>query len=289
MTPSYRPARHEDIATAARIFVTCVSALAQSNGLPAPSYTATAIEPVYLHLLRSGIFEVAELNGEIVGFAAGIVRDELWFLAMFWVLPEHKLRGIGKPLLDRVWRRAEAAGAKAFATWSSIDFGAVSVYLKRGLLPAGPIFTFAGPVLHSLPPDPRVELHPLPPGAAAEIDRLVRGTARHVDHEYWRDAGQAGLLVVQDGRTLGYFYQNEGTIGPAAWLEAGDGSVVLTAALAYAETRAPHVKLIALGLNHTAIGAATSAGLRLISASHFLRSAPFGQLEKYLPSGPALF
>ena len=51
----------------------------------------------------------------------------------------------------------------------------------------------------------------------------------------------------------------------------------------------PEVKLIALGLNRTSVRAATAAGLRLISSSHFLRSESFGKLEQYLPSGPGLF
>lgn len=289
MSSSYRRAERADIPVAADIFVTSLTALAKNHGLPSPTAPRAPLESLYSHLFESGIFEVVENAGKVVGFAAGIVRGEIWFLSMFWVLPEHKLSGLGQPLLDRVWQRAESAGAKVFATWSSIDFAAVSIYLKRGLMPAGPIFTFAGPVLRAAAPDPRIELRPLAPAEAGEIDRRVRGTDRRADHDYWLAEGHEGFLVVRGGHTLGYFWEHEGTIGPAAWLEEEAGNAVIVAALAHAQSRAPQVKLIALGLNHTAIRAAIDAGLRLISSSHFLRSAPFGELEKYLPSGPALF
>jgi hypothetical protein len=43
------------------------------------------------------------------------------------------------------------------------------------------------------------------------------------------------------------------------------------------------------GMNHAALRYAFGAGMRLTSYAHLLTSAPFGHLERYLPSGPQLF
>ena len=155
MTLNYRGLLRTEIPIAVDVFLIGVRELAQSRGLPAPSnYTRESVTPAYEHLFETGIFEVAELDGHIVGFAAAIVRDSIWFLAMFWVLPEHKLRGIGRPLLERVQKLGAEQGATILATWSSIDFAAVASYLKLGLLPGCQIFTFTGalskpPTVHS--------------------------------------------------------------------------------------------------------------------------------------------
>ena len=42
-------------------------------------------------------------------------------------------------------------------------------------------------------------------------------------------------------------------------------------------------------MNHDALRFCFGAGLRLTGFAHLFTSAPFGQLEQYLPSGPALF
>ena len=290
MKPNYRRALPEDLSTAADIFFVSVTELARRNGLPAPTqYGPAAMMPLYEHLFETGLFEVAELDGKVIGFAAGMVRDEIGFLSMFWVLPEHALQGFGQPLLERVQALAEAAGATKFCTWSSIDFAAVAMYLKHGLLPGGPIFTFAGKVLHAPAPDPEARIGELDESHAAAIDHIVRGTPRALDHAFWRRRNVPGFQVEISGRTVGYFYADKGVIGPAAWLREEDGALLLAHALRQARAQAEEVKLIALGQNQTCVRAATAAGLRLISASHFLRSESFGKLDQYLPSGPGLF
>jgi GNAT superfamily N-acetyltransferase len=286
---SYRRLRQEEVPIAANVFLVSLAELARKHGLPAPtSYTPASVVPAYEHLLETGIFEVAERDGKIVGIAAATVRDAIWFLAMFWVLPEHKLQGIGRPLLERVQRLGEEQGATIRCVWSSIDFAAIASYLKLGMMPGGPIFTFAGP-LEKPPALPDARLRELDARHAFAIDRVVRGTARPLDHAFFRARGMPAFQLEIEQRIAGYFYVKDGVIGPAAWLEPAHGDALLSHAFLQASAQAPQVKLVALGSNQTAIRRATDAGLRLVSASHFLSSAAFGKLDCYLPSGPALF
>ena len=288
--PTFRSLRREEVPLAADVFLVSLAELARTHGLPAPvSYTRASVVPAYEHLFETGIFEVAELDGKIVGIAAAVVRDAHWFLAMFWVLPEYKLQGIGRPLLERVQRLGDEQGASVRYVWSSIDFAAIASYLKLGMMPAGPIFTFSGPLAQPPRAHPEARLSELDPRKASEIDRVVRGVARERDHGFWRARAMPAYQLEIEQRVAGYFYVKDGVIGPAAWLDPANGDALLSHALQQASAQAAEVKLIALGVNQTAIRHATEAGLRLVTASHFLSSAAFGKLDCYLPSGPALF
>ena len=290
MKPTYRRLRRDEVPTAVDVFLVSVADLARRHGLPAPaSYTPASVIPAYEHLLETGSFEVAELDGKIVGIAAAVMRDEVWFLAMFWVLPEYKLQGIGRPLLERMYRLSEEQGAAVRCVWSSLDFTAVASYLKLGMMPAGPIFTFSGALTTPPTPPPAARLRELAAEDANAIDRIVRGAAREQDHAFWRARGIPAYQLEIEQRVAGYFYVKDGVIGPAAWLDAADGDALLSHALLQASRQASEVKMVALGANQTAIRHATMGGLRLVSGSHFLSSAAFGKLDCYLPSGPALF
>jgi len=288
--PHYRRLRREEVPAAADVFLVSLAELAQAHGLPAPvSYTRASVVPAYEHLFETGIFEVAEVDGKIVGIAAAIVRDAIWFLAMFWVLPEYKLQGIGRPLLERVQRLGDERGASVHCVWSSVDFAAIASYLKLEMMPAGPILTFSGPLENPPVGQPEARLNELDAEQASAIDRIVRGTARELDHAFFRRRAMSGYQLEIEQRVAGYFYVKDGAIGPAAWLAPAHGDALMSHALQQASRQASAVKLVALGSNQTAIRHATRAGLRLVSASHFLSSAAFGKLDCYLPFGPALF
>lgn len=290
MKPIIRRLLREEVPIAADLFLVSLAELARANGLPAPvGYARALVIPAYEHLLESGIFEVAELDGKIVGIAAATVRDSIWFLAMFWVLPEYKLQGIGRPLLERVQRLGDEQGATIRCVWSSIDLAAIASYLKLGMVPGGPIFTFTGPLRASLRPHEGAQLGELEKGQASAIDRIVRGVVREQDHAYFRARGMSGHQLRIAEQIVGYFYVKDGVIGPAAWTDPVHADALLSHALERASSQASEVKLMAVGVNQSAIRYATELGLRLVSASHFLTSTPFGKLDCYLPSGPILF
>jgi hypothetical protein len=98
-----------------------------------------------------------------------------------------------------------------------------------------------------------------------------------------------GREVSRDGRVAGYYYFNQGTIGPAAWLEMKDAEPLMASACREASRQTEQIRLMLPGPNHAAIEFALKTGLRLTAYSHLLTTAPFGQMEKYLTSGPSLF
>jgi len=280
----YRLGTAHDVAVAAALFVETVLDLSRRNGLPASAPDVADIEPWYHHLEQHGLFEVACEGERLVAFAAGIVRDEHFFLSMFWTHPARQRQGVGKPLLDRIWAAASETGARDFSVWSSIDFAALGLYLRRGMRPVGPILTFGG-VARPLG-NAEVELTTLDVAEAGSIDREVRGSARPIDHAFFVAQKETAHQVSAAGRVVGYFYAHHGRIGPAAWRE-GHGRAVLKAAFAALEGQS--VTLSIPGPNRVGIDLAVEAGLLITGTSHYLSSAPFGAIERYVPSGPALF
>lgn len=290
MTIVYRPLRREEIPEAAQLFIVAVSELARRHGLQPAPFVQPAVEALYAHVFETGIFHVAQEGQRIVAICCGILREKIWFLSMFWVLPDQRVSGLGRPLLEQVTAEARARGAETLCTWSSIDFVAVASYLRLGMMPAGPVLTFSGECTNEPAAPEGVDLGELRADVASAIDVVVRGTPRPLDHAFFRAREGSAVQLERAGVPIGYFYASQGVVGPAAWLEPEDAPLLLAAALREAHRQQPSkVRLMIPGVNQAALTAALAAGLKLNGAAHFMTSGAFGRLEQYLPSGPGLF
>lgn len=288
MTLRDRAAREEDIEPALDLFTGTLRDMLARNGIDPGELQRDEWRDSYPHVFRSGIFHVAEDDGELVAICHAIVRGPLWFLSGFWTRPDRQRSGVGGRLLREVWDEGRARGASTFFTWSSIDLTAMASYLKRGMLPGYPILNFVGEPSQTAANGS--EVGPLTLEIAAALDHDVIGTARDIDHGFWlAERGRIGRAVVRGGRAVGYYYARAGTIGPAAWTAAADADAVLGRALAEARTQSATVRVRALGASHDTIRFALRSGLRLAGFSHLLTTAPFGHLDRYAPSGPTLF
>jgi GNAT superfamily N-acetyltransferase len=286
----YRPVREEEIPATIDLFLNALAELYKRLGLTTPPPERAAIELNYRHIFRTGIFHVAEVGGRLAAIGHAIVRDRLWFLSGFWAVPELQGKRIGGTLLRQVLDEGERLGAQKFFTWSSSNLTAMASYMHTGMLPGYQTLTFAGTPdkLPEQPPEYQVEALELK--TAARLDAQVRETSRETDHEFWlTGAGHEGRQVRRDGEAIGYYYFNQGLVGPAAWTKAEDASAMLALASREATADGEPLRLMIPGINHAAINFALQAGLRLTAFAHLLTSAPFGHMEQYLASGPSLF
>lgn len=292
MAISIRAAVESDIPEAVELFLVSLEDMYGRAGIKAQPPERSMILMNYRHIFRTGIFYVAEVDGALAAICHAVVRDRLWFLSGFWAQPDLQGRGIGGQLLRIVMEEGARSGAQTFFTWSSIDRAAMAAYMKRGMLPGYQILTFTGQPPETFPSRETAaeEVAPLSLATAMWIDERVRETSRETDHRFWlTEAGAEGRQLVRDGRALGYFYFNKGTIGPAAWVEAEDAEALMEAAVREARKDSNDVRLMIPGVNHAAIRFALAGGLRLSAYSHLLATAPFGHMQQYLSSGPSLF
>lgn len=288
----YRAAHEEELPATVELFLKAVADIYERYGVKGPLPPREMIELHYGYIFRTGIFYVAEVDGELAAICHAIVRDRLWFLSGFWARPELQAQGLGGPLLRRVRDEGLQLGAEKFFTWSSVDLTAMASYMRLGMLPGYEALTFSGP-LKKLPGVERqgYEVSSLDLSTAVTADVQVRETGREIDHRFWlTESGHEGRQVFRDGELAGYYYFKQGTIGPMAWMKAEDGRALLSLACRQAaEAAGGQLRLMIPGVNHTAINFALEAGLRLTGQAHLLMTAPFGRMEQYLASGPSLF
>jgi GNAT superfamily N-acetyltransferase len=292
LSVEYRPAVESEIPETVDLFLTAVADMYQRHGVGSPLPDRQATEVGYRHILRSGIFHVAEVDGHVGAICNAVVRDDLWFLSGFWSLPHLQRQRIGGALLEGVMAEGRDAGARTFFTWSSIDLTAMAVYMKKGMLPGYQILTFMGTPSDDLTEQrTEYEVESLSLDAAMRMDEQVRATGREQDHRFWlNESGHEGRQVLRDGRMIGYYYFNREAIGPAAWLVPQAAGALMRTACREAATQAgSQVRMMIPGANHAAIRFALRAGLRLAAFSHLLTTSGFGRMDQYLSSGPLLF
>ena len=290
MNIQVRPARQEDMPACVELFNESLQDLLRRHNMPAGDLPpADRTLAYYRHTLNTGIFTVADVGGRLAALACATVRDHLWFLAGFWARPALQHQHIGSSVLRRAWHEGLDRGATHFFVWSSMDLPALAAYMKLGMLPGTQLFAFEGTPMLEMASTAGYSTEPLPAGFAAALDKITIGTGREVDHEFRSRRGWLGRQVIQDGKGVGYYYLEGGSIGPAACTEPAHTAPMLALACTEAAASGSSVTLRVPGMNHGALRFAFASGLRLTNVANLLMSAPFGHLQQYLPSGPALF
>jgi GNAT superfamily N-acetyltransferase len=159
---------------------------------------------------------VAEVDGEVVGCALSRVRELMWILSSFAVLPEHQGLGIGTQLLGRAMSHGSGCLRAMFA--SSADPRAVRRYRQAGFTLHPQMFLRGVVDRTALPVVDRVR-----EGSASDVDlmdsvdRRTRGAAHGPDHQPL--LGQFRLVVADRSTGSGY-----------AYADLHDGTPVLLAA-----------------------------------------------------------
>lgn len=198
----------------------------------------------------------------IVGYARSLVREAVWNLTEFFVLPDYHRKGIGTALLSRCLEDGDAAGATTRCVLASHHSAADSLYIRLAdCYPRLPMLLLAGS-LHSLrlaEPDaqpPIVEITPDAPSAGVlpagtvtaepliltpdlqtaldALDREIVGYARPPEHAHWAAlmGGRTGMARVfrrtetgngtGPGAILGYAYIGTYSSGPALARDPAD-------------------------------------------------------------------
>lgn len=289
-----------DIDTATYIRKTALEDLARSNNRPINPWIARR-PPHLAHLLKNdpgGSF-VAESGGLVVGFAMGFVRGDIWFLAQLFVQPEVHSLGIGAALLKRAQDAGRDAGARIVAVVASSSDAAQSLYMRHGMFGTAIGYGIRGPVdaLSALPaPDGNrklvVDCHGWQDRISA-LDAQVYGAERRAEHEMylneWADSNYAFALT-RDSDLIGYGYAlDTGYIGPIAAIEPEDQLPLLRVAGDWlAEREVTEASAYVVSTNHTVMRALLDGGWKTTGRTYLLASEPFGEFDRYIPSGGLL-
>jgi GNAT superfamily N-acetyltransferase len=164
------------------------------------------------HFLRhdpTGCWAV-ECDGELVGFAIGSRRDDLWVFAAFYVRPDRQSSGVGRRLFERL--RAHGADAPRGMFTSSGDPRATRLYIASGMAVHPSLFA-SGAIDRSTIPAAQAAA-PREGGLddielMTAIDREVRGSTRVVDLDHLIRTG-ARALISESSAGRGYVLFRDG-------------------------------------------------------------------------------
>jgi ribosomal protein S18 acetylase RimI-like enzyme len=312
---TYRPVRPDELPACAEVWRDSINDYTRRLNQPdVPPETASLLR-LYAHLQSTDPerFVVATIPADpaggderVVGFAAAIMRERLWFLSMLFVRPELQGSGVGRALLARVGPRDGEAAYRSTATDSAQPI-ANALYASQGIVPRVPLLNLIG-----LPQHPDA-FGTLPSGIAptafailaggsggdghrrlAEavdaLDREVLGVAHPLDHRWLRQEGRSGWLYHgPDGAVVAYGYATEaGRIGPVAVRD----EALLAPILGHLSNAVIPRGAFALWLPGTAdraIVPALRAGFQLDQFPVLLCwDRPYADLTRYLPISPGL-
>lgn len=248
--------------------------------------------PLYDHLARTGErFWIAERDGQAIGYARSILRDEVRELTEFFVLPGQQSAGVGRELLARAFPSEDARHRIIVAT---SDPRALACYLKVGVYPYVSTYPFTRtPEAVNVPMDLQIDRVAATPDAlraTAAIDREVLGHRRDVDHT-WLMEQRTGFLYRRRGEVVGYGYVSEGWCGPFALLDDTDFPSVLAHAEAQAHAfGAASVDFEVPLINRAAIDHLLRRGYRLDGwVASVMSDVPFGRFDRYVGTSPPFF
>src|SRR4051812_21817748 len=228
---------------------------------------------------------VAERDGEVVGCALALVREDVWGLSLFGIRPGHQGQGIGRQLLDATLRYAE--GRRGAIILSTTDPRAMRRYALAGF-ELRPCVAFAGIVDRDAIP---AGLRSRPGDAAADgelcdaVSRHVRGAAHGPDLVALEKVG-CSLLVHDDG---GWAAVRDG--GPAL-IAARDDAIaadLLWSALATGcRGESTHVDFVSAGQDW-AVQVCLAARLAISPDGPLFVRGDVGPFAPYLPRGACVW
>jgi GNAT superfamily N-acetyltransferase len=295
-----RPMTEADLNVAAYIGREAMDGLARSQGGDVSPWIPSQ-PTVFRHILETdpGGAWIAELNGVAVGYSMALVRGDIWFLSQLFVQPDQHGHDIGAVLLRRAQQYGHDRGARVFSVIASTSLAAHALYMRAGMFATGIGYRMTGP-LEPLLALPQSDAGVIDCGgwqdSIADLDRAVFGAERRQDHALYLGSDEASgpkgsFGLARDGALLGYAYAlaNGGFIGPIGAREPEDQLPLLRMAAAWLldhETSAGN--MLVISHNHTLMHALLAAGWRSLRWTFLLTSEPFGQFDRYHPSGGTL-
>jgi GNAT superfamily N-acetyltransferase len=311
----FRRARDEDIPRCAEVWWTATNHYVTALNQPPLPDDLSIIGKLYVHLRATDperfVVAVTPDGTEpgadrVIGFAVAILRDQVWFLSMLFVLPDVQLRGLGRELLARVLPQDGQVTVRATATDSAQPISN-ALYSTYGIVPRLPLLNLVG-----LPTRPEA-LEPFPSGVTPvafqaiveggggdghrllattvdALDRELLGFSRAVDHAFMRQQDRRGWLFRgPDGSWLGYGYSAEsGRLGPILVRDPALLGPAMGHLLGAVQPRGPFITWIP-GAADRALLPALAAGLRLDPFPILLCwDRPPTDFERYLPISPGM-
>ena len=285
MGTEIRPMSAEDVAAAEGVWHRAASVMRVEHGLPPRAYDEEVKERTRRgmhHLLCTdpdGCW-VAVSDGEVVGLAQAIRREQLWVLSLLGVVPEHQARGLGRVLLEAATRYGGAAAPGMIM--SSRDPRAVRRYGLAGFEVRPTMGAWGRVRAGALPRSPGLRHADLSDRPVVDaLDRALRGSSHGPDLDHLLREGHR-LVVLDD---VGYAVCREARPVLLGATSEEAAEALLCGVLSNADPEEAVELGWVTGDQQWAIRVALRAGLELHPSGPLMVRGDPGPLRPYLPSG----
>ena len=254
--------------------IPAIRSILAAHGNDGPVVVADIVGPYVTHLLGRGRARVATVDGEVVGFGAGVDTGRSLHLADLFVAADRLGQGIGRPLLASVFE-----GTTDRTTFASEDERALPLYVRAGMIPLWPSLYVQGGADALPATGGSITCETAAESELAALERAWTGFDRSADHHYWASMPEADAFVVrQDGQIAAFGYGRARQAAPIRVLDRlviqpdADPVAVSIEAMRRAARGGPF--LVCLIGPHPALRPLLDAGLRIVDRDQFLASDP---------------
>ncbi len=266
-----RPATQADLGA--------IRAIVDAEEPPPPAGTGghpEAVDAYYVHLIRRGLVLLAEDDqGAALGFGAVIDSGRSVHLADLFVRREAQSGGIGRRLLERLFRDRWPR-----TTFSSDDPRALPLYVRMGMRPLWPNLYVLGDAAE-LPDPVGFAVEQVAAGAVADLEREWTGVHRPIEHGWLAGQPDAAPLVVRDaaGRAVAAGHARARLTAKGRWMNTllvapgADGHDPTLAAVRWSAIPALPIGMCVPG-PHPIVPTLVRAGFRVVDRDTFQASDP---------------
>jgi len=192
-----------------------IRSILAEHGNDGPYTSVDIVGPYVRHLIQAGRALVVEDGPRLVAFGATFSTGRGRHLSDLFVRADSLGRGIGRPLLDRLygddWPRT---------TFASDDPRAMPIYIRAGMAPLWTCLYLQGPAGDIPPTGAGLTTETTDHGHLAELERIWTGADRSVDHAFWAtQAGADPFVVLDAGEAVAGGYGRDRQIGTARVLD----------------------------------------------------------------------
>ena len=293
---SYRKCQVKNILPALRMMVISLNHLRRKTGKKPIRWHLKKVPPWFDHLLTTDpdTFYCAWSGDKIIGFAGAIVRGKQWYLGYLFVHPRYQDRGIGKKLLQKVWRDGYRM-SHSLCTFA-FNMQAVGVYSNFGMAPLCnlPWMEIKPDRLRKLKPT-GLDIFDTITGADVswinKLENKIRGYPHPSEWKYWMRNKEYKLNIFKyRGKRVGYsLIGSNYQMAPAGAISNSYLLKVIVETLRIIKPKkSSKVKLWCPTHNISLYHFLIDAGFRASEMELFMADKPYPDWQRYVPANLAV-
>ena len=296
MNVIYKPCRKQDLIPAFKTIRSSMNHLRKSMGKsPVRFRIRRNAEIEHLFSQDKQTFWCAWAGNKIIGFTGALIRGKQWYLAFLFVHPRYQEKGVGRQLLERVWK--DAAGISHSLSTFAYNMQAVGIYSRFGMAPicALPIMELKLKKLKKPEPS-ELDVSAKPSKQDIEwineLEDKIRGYSHPQEWRFWLKNNKFRILIFKDkGKRVGYsmIHKEWGVIAPAGAISNKILIKVMSETFRFAEPKMKSLRVCCPAQNIDLYQFLMGKGFRLLEMDVFMSDKPYVDFQRYVPAQLAIF